>query len=452
MKCSDYQTDKIENLDFSIDNLGVGTIDSPLDSQDLVCDDEKVCYTTNYNKLKNFLESNREIPAIEKAGPRSKIFHNPSWSKVGIVTCGGLCPGLNDVIKGLVTTLYYSYGVNKIFGIPYGYRGLNPKYGLEPTILNPDIVDTIHQLGGTILGSSRGSQPVDVMVKTLHNYGINILFCIGGDGTLKGAHAINEEIKKRDLKISVIGVPKTVDNDLRFTDRTFGFETAVYATNDIITSAHMEAKGVFNGIAIVKLMGRDSGFIAAHSSLANSVVNICLIPEIDFTLEGEDGLFKALERRFEIGKTHAVIVVAEGAGQSMFKDENDEMKDASGNVLKKDIGKFLKNEILKHFKEIGVETSVKYFDPSYYIRSVPSKGNDSIFCAQLSQMAVHAAMAGKTDMVVAHWYDEFTHVPIEMATSSRKMINPEGSLWNAVLSATRQEGYFLQSKKNKLSK
>jgi 6-phosphofructokinase 1 len=387
------------------------------------------------------LDNGKALPSFEKAGPKEEIFHDPAWTRAAIVTCGGLCPGLNDVIKGLVSVLHYDYGVKNIFGIPYGYRGFNPKYGLAPIILTPDVVDTIHDVGGTILGSSRGAQPTEVIVDTLQRLNINVLFTIGGDGTLRGAHDIAEEIKKRRQPISVVGIPKTIDNDLQFTDRTFGFESSVYATDDILTSAHMEAKGAYNGLSIVKLMGRDSGFIAASASLANSVVNFCLIPELSFDLKGEGGLLNALERRFQTGKTHAVIVVAEGAGQHLFEGLP-EKKDASGNILKYDIGIHLKEEIKTHFDQKNLDISIKYFDPSYQIRSIPARGNDAIYCLQLAQYAVHAAMAGKTDMVVGHWSNEFIHVPIKMATMGRRKVDIDGQLWKAVVTATRQENWF----------
>lgn len=429
------------DFDFSVSTLGKCTVTTPVKNRMLTRDEDRVSYFDDPKFILQAVAEHGDIPSFEKAGPRQKLFHDPAWTRAAIVTCGGLCPGLNDVIKGLVQTLHFSYGVKHIFGIPFGYRGLNPDYGLSPMLLSPDAVDTIHEEGGTILGSSRGNQDVGVMADTLERLNINILFCVGGDGTLRGAHAIAEEIKRRGQHIGIVGVPKTIDNDLSFTDRTFGFETAVYHTHDIITAAHQEAKGAFNGIGLVKLMGRDSGFIAAYASLANSVVNFCLVPEVPFDVEGEKGLLKALERRFCSGKTHAVIVTAEGAGQSLFQGASEE-KDASGNVLKKDIGIRLKNDITRHFKSIGAEVSVKYFDPSYSIRSVPAHGTDAIFCYELAENAVHAAMAGKTDVIIGHWSDELTHVPISLAVSERKKIDVEGALWQAVLGATRQRDWW----------
>ena len=434
-----------EQYNLSIETVGKGTLKSPMKGIQFVSEEDRVGLTTDVKRIEEFYKKKIAVPSLEAAGPRETIFHDPAWTRAGIVTCGGLCPGLNNVIKGLVQVLWFDYGVRNIFGIPYGYRGLNPQYGYPPITLNPDVVDSIQEDGGTILGSSRGMQDPGTMVDTLMRLNINVLFCIGGDGTLRGAHAIAEEIKKRRQPISVIGIPKTIDNDLNLIDKTFGFETAVLSATDVITSAHNEANGAFNGLGLVKLMGRDSGFIAAYAALATTVVNFCLVPEVPFTLEG---LFKALESRYSSGKTHAVIVVAEGAGQELFKDQ-EERRDASGNILKNDIGEFLTEKINEHFKKVGKEVNIKYFDPSYMVRSIPAKGTDAIFCFQLAESAVHAGMAGKTDMVVGSMNGMFTHVPIEYAVSERKKIDPNGTLWHAVLGATRQQDYFSGKGKSK---
>lgn len=427
--------------DLSPSVLGACTVDSPITGQRFVDDGMSVVLTADASRIAGLCSAGGRLPALEQAGPRRKLFHDPAWCRAAIVTCGGLAPGLNSVIKGLVQVLYFDYGVRHIFGIPYGYRGLNPKYRHAPVQLTPEIVDTIHEEGGTVLGSSRGNQDPSTMVDTLQRLNINLLFCVGGDGTLRGAHAIHEEVARRKLPISIVGIPKTIDNDLNLVDRTFGFETAVHKAAEIITSAHVEARGAANGLAVVKLMGRDSGFIAAYATLANTVVNICLVPEVPFRLEGPDGLYEALRRRYERGKTHAVLVVAEGAGQDLFQGVP-EVKDASGNVLKHDIGDFLVAKIKGHFDELGMDIAMRYFDPSYSIRSVPARGTDAIFCYQLAENAVHAAMAGRTDIVVGSTSGLFTHVPIEYATSERKKLDIDGPLWHAVLSSTRQNDYF----------
>lgn len=424
-----------------VDVLGECKIKSPVHHHEFIHEGERILVTENEMFLDAIEKKLGHKPTFERAGPLPKIFHDPSWTRVGIVTAGGLCPGLNNVIKGLVEILSFDYGVKTVFGIRYGYAGLNPDFGYQPLMLNPDNVDTIHELGGTILGSSRGQQPTDVIVDTLVRMNINILFCVGGDGSLRCARDIAEETERRGLKISVIGVPKTIDNDLYFVGRSFGFETAVGEAANVIRNAHVEAKGTAGGIGLVKLMGRDSGFIAAYASIANPVVNFCLVPENPFVLSGPNGLFAAVEKRFTAGKDHAVIVVAEGAGQELFKDMP-ETRDASGNILKNDIGEFLKRALECHMKSRGIKSSVKYFDPSYIIRSCPAKGTDAIRCYMLARNAVHAAMAGRTNCVVGNLGESYCLVPIKLATIERQKISLKSDLWRSVMDATGQEYYF----------
>ena len=425
----------------NVERLGECKIDSPIRNRDFIDDDERILVTENVKSLQLATERLGMTPSFERAGPHHKIYHDPAWSRVGIVTAGGLCPGLNHVIKGLVEILVCDYGIRTIYGIRYGYAGLIPRFGYEPFMLDTDTVDTVHENGGTMLGSSRGQQDTGEIVDTLARMNINLLFCIGGDGSLRCARDVAEECKRRKLAVSVIGIPKTIDNDLHFVGRSFGFETAVGEATPIIQAAHTEAKGTFNGVGLVKLMGRDSGFIAAYASLSNPVVNFCLIPELDFEMDGPNGLLAALDRRFSSGKDHAVIVVAEGAGQRHISGDPGR-KDASGNVLKKDIGEYLKQRITEHFKQSKREASVKYFDSSYTIRSVPAKGTDAIRCYMLARNAVHAAMAGRTNCVVGNQDDWYTLVPIRLATIERQKVNLSSDLWRAVLDATGQSLYF----------
>jgi 6-phosphofructokinase 1 len=420
------------DLNFEVSRLGEGRIPSPLKGVYFVSNDERVLFHSGLSEVKEYMESGKILPSFEKAGPREKIFFDPSKLKCGIVTCGGLCPGLNSVIRAIVLSLHHTYGVRTVYGFRYGYEGLTHRYGHEPVELTHVLVDRIHEQGGTILGSSRGNQDIGEMVDTLERMNIGILFTLGGDGTLRGASAISEEIERRKLKIAVIGIPKTIDNDISFIQRSFGFATAVSEAGRAITSAHIEALGARNGIGLVKLMGRESGFIAAYAALAYSDVNFCLIPEVPFTLES---FLKALDERLE-KKDHAVIVVAEGAGQDILGKTGE--KDASGNIRFQDIGIFLRDQINAYFKRRGLEFSLKYIDPSYTIRSVPADANDSAFCLLLGQNAVHAGIAGRTNMVVGFWGNEFTHVPISMAASTRKKVDPEGWVWNSVLTVTGQ--------------
>lgn len=423
---------KLDRESFRIDCIGECKIKSPLNGEKVhfTTDDSCVLLDKFYSDLTKHVTDTGKIPVFEEAGPREMIFHDPRWSKAAILTAGGLCPGLNSVIKGLTLTLKQTYGVPLVYGIPYGYAGLNPAFGHPPILLDGAAVDDIHEQGGTILGSSRGEQDTETMLETLVRLDINMLFCVGGDGTLRSAHDLAMAAKRRHLNISIIGIPKTIDNDICFMDRTFGFETAVYATNNVITVAHNEAKGALNGVGLIHVMGRDSGFIAAYAALANTHINFCLIPEEQFNLEeGDNALFPVLFDRLR-RRRHAVIIVAEGAGQELIRGERE--VDKSGNILNKNIGEFLKAEIKKYAKKTGTEVNIKYFDPTYMIRGVPANGTDAVFCYLLAQNAVHAAFAGRTDMVIGHWADTFTHVPISMAVRERKKVDPEGPLWRSV--------------------
>ena len=425
------------NLNFEIARLGDCQIPSPMSGIQFVRDDEHLLYHSRLGDIKRRLDQGDEPPSMELAGPREKIYFDPSKLNCGIVTCGGLCPGLNDVIRAIVLSLNYHYGVQTVFGFPFGYEGLTYRYGHTPFALTLPLVSRIHEIGGTILGSSRGPQDIAEMVDTLERMNIGILFTLGGDGTLRGAQAISEEIKRRNLKIGVIGIPKTIDNDISFVQKSFGFETAVSEARRVTYSAHSEAEGARNGIGLVKLMGRDSGFIATYAVLADNQVNFCLIPEVPFKLET---FLLALKERLA-KRGHAVIVAAEGAGQDLMKGTLE--RDASGNIRPGDIGFFLRDHIKAYFNQQGIEINLKYIDPSYTIRSVPANAHDSAFCLLLGHSAVHAGMTGRTNMVVSVWNHEFTHVPISLAVSQRKKIDPEGWLWRSVLTSTGQPKQLL---------
>jgi 6-phosphofructokinase 1 len=374
---------------------------------------------------------------FERAGPREKITGDPSKMTAAIVTCGGLCPGLNDVIRGVVMSLSHHYGVEKILGVRYGYAGLTPN-GHPPLELTPERVDGINRDGGTILGTSRGQQATSTIIQTLLDWDVKLLFIIGGDGTQRGALELSEELQRRNLPIAVIGIPKTIDNDILWVDQTFGFDTAVGLAAQVVNDAHVETKSIENCVGVVKVMGRDSGFIAAHSALSSLEANVVLIPEVPFSLESTEGLLAFLEQRIE-EKNHAVIVVAEGAGQEHFTgSEEPRKKDASGNRLNRDVGELLCEKIRQHFEHKQKPLNMKYLDPSYSVRSTPANSADRIYCTRLAHAAVHAALAGKTGMMVSRWTGHFVHVPLRMVTTGRHAIDPTGSLWRTVLEATGQ--------------
>jgi 6-phosphofructokinase 1 len=370
---------------------------------------------------------------FELAGPRAKLFFDGKKTRAGIVTCGGLCPGLNNVIRSLFLELHYGYGVSEVLGFRGGYGGLDPKCGVEPVKITPQFVDGIHEDGGTILGTSRGPVDVQRAVDNLIARKIDILFTIGGDGTQRGANDFFQEARKRGHPLSVVGIPKTIDNDVGFVSRTFGFLTAVEEAERVLDCAHTEARSVQRGISLVKLMGRHAGFITAGAVIASQDVNFALIPEVPFTIEG---FLTALKQRMTI-KSHAVIAVAEGAGQDLLGADANK-RDASGNVKLQDIGPFLCQKIGDFFKAQGISVAVRYFDPNYEIRSRPANAEDALLCDLFARHAVHAAMAGKTGVVIGFLHERFIHVPIELLATHKKRLDPASGWWRSVLATTGQ--------------
>jgi 6-phosphofructokinase 1 len=423
--------------DFSIANLGKRLIKSPLKISNFTDDKRRLLFNSYSDNYLSCTDKKGQPLSVEIAGPRDNIFFNPSQTRAAIVTCGGLCPGINDVIRSITTALFFSYNVRDIIGIRYGLRGLNPHFGHELVKLSPESVKDISSVGGSILSTSRGPQDANVMVDYLVRLNINILFCIGGDGTIRAAEKITDEINKRNLKIAVVCIPKTIDNDLNLIEKSFGFDTAIEKAAEAIKSAHVEAKGSFNGIGLIKIMGRNSGHIAACAALAQNDTNFVLIPEVPFNLEGKNGFLTILKKRIKF-RGHAVILVAEGAGQNLLEEKNhNPEKDPSGNIRLQDIGLFLKKEIEDYFKKINLEINLKYIQPSYLIRSVPANASDSIYCNSLGQYAVHAGMAGKTGILVALMKDEYVHLPLGSVASNRK-IDPQDDIWLRVLETTGQ--------------
>lgn len=427
-----------------VKTLGECRIDSPLlsflerreISYNNVAESDRVLYDDCLLALQQRQCEPDRLPGFEPAGPRKKIFFDPSKTRAGIVTCGGLCPGFNDVIRGIVMELTFRYGVKRIHGFCHGFEGFIARHGRDVIDLTPANVSNINELGGTILGTSRGPQDVNEIVDCLERMNINALFVIGGDGSLRGALQISQTVRERGIKIAVVCIPKTIDNDILFIDHSFGFQTAFSVAAESIRAAHVEAKSSPNGVGLVKLMGRQSGFIACYAALAKNDANFVLIPEVPFGLHGPNGLLTLLKDRIK-HRGHAVIVVAEGAGQDLVCG-GESQYDASGNLKLGDIGVFLKSQIQQYFKEQSLECNLKYIDPSYMIRSVPANPFDSVYCLRLAHNAVHAAMSGRTEALVARWRGRFVHLPIALCTRERNLVDPNGDLWMSVLESSGQ--------------
>lgn len=441
--------DPFETPDFTIERLGPAQVPSPLAEMYgsalsfFVGDDERTLYdTTGFSWHHNQMPFAIDSVNLEVAGPRRFVYFNPAHTRAAIVTCGGLCPGINNVIRGLTHSLCLQYRIKQVLGIQYGYAGMVPG-GYEPVELTPNFVEPIHLQGGSVLGSSRGPQPPEKMLEFLRQKEINLLFTIGGDGTQRGAWEVARQARATGMNLAVVGVPKTIDNDLNFVDKSFGFETAFSMADQSLKAGHAEAKGAVNGVAIVKLMGRHSGYITAVAALANGNVNFVLVPEVPFALDGPKGFLTILEKRLQ-RRGHAVVAIAEGAGQDLLEAEAGKLGyDASGNKRLADIGVFLKQQIEQHCKRQQVPVNVRYIDPSYIIRSAPATPNDSVFCLQLAHHAAHAAMSGRTAMIVGIWKNTFTHVPLKEIVKEKKQLDPNGPLWISVLQATGQPMHML---------
>lgn len=433
----------VQTTDFAIRNLGPCEIDSPFQElilpgrtpTDFIEDGEGILLD---DRVSADGKPQTDSPVLELAGPRRKIFFDPQETCIGIVTCGGLCPGLNNVIRDLVMLARYHYNVPRILGFRYGYRGMVEENGSIE--LTPDVVRDINEYGGSFLASSRGQQPTEVIVDRLVELGVNILYVIGGDGTMRGGRDISDEVRKRNLNIAVLGVPKTIDNDFIYMDQSFGFATAYTKGVEAIECAYREALGAPNGIGVVKLMGRHSGFIAAAATLASNNADFVLIPEMPLVLDGPNGFLELLRRRVE-SRSHAVVVVAEGAGQDLLESAGEE-RDASGNVKLLDIGTYISDRIKAYFKEKNIEANLKYIDPSYIIRAVKAEPPDSVLTSALALNAVHAGMAGKTEMIVALYHRRLVHLPIRQVIAKRNVVDLSSPLWLAVLAATGQPAAF----------
>uniref|UniRef100_A0A6T7J7N3 Phosphofructokinase domain-containing protein n=1 Tax=Attheya septentrionalis TaxID=420275 RepID=A0A6T7J7N3_9STRA len=375
--------------------------------------------------------------AYVRAGPRRELHFHPRNVNAAIVTCGGLCPGLNNVVREITNSLVHLYGVEgKIWGIRGGYKGFHDSR-YPPILLTPQFVEDIHHDGGTVLSSSRGGFDLEKIIGFIKEKKIQHLYVIGGDGTHRGAFIIHEGCMEREMNVAVAGIPKTIDNDVDYIDRSFGFASAVEAAQSAIRCAKTEAScNLPNGIGIVKLMGRSAGFIAVHATLGSGDVDLCLVPEVPTVLDGKDGCLPHLMRRVK-QQGYAVVVVAEGAGEELLGTSAE--VDASGNKKLPKIGEFLKTQIEDYYTKHGDVATVKYIDPSYMIRSVPANAADSLYCMQLAQNAVHGAMAGFTGFSVGLCNNKMVFLPIpELVSTSPRMMNPRGRTWERVLALTRQ--------------
>ncbi|CAL5226255.1 g9100 [Coccomyxa viridis] len=366
-----------------------------------------------------------------RAGSRKSVFFDSKETTAAIVTCGGLCPGLNDVIQGLVLKLA-DYGVpeGNILGIRYGFRGFYE--GHQPVVLTKKSVDDIQLQGGTILGTSRGGADMRRIAESIGSRRIDMVFVVGGNGGNAGANAIYRECFAINVICSVIALPKSIDNDLLLVERCFGFDTAVEQSQHALMAAKVESSSAYQGIGLVKLMGRQSGFVAMEASMASGLVDICLIPEVPFVLRGDSGLLSYVQHLLDV-QGHAVICVAEGAGQDLLA-EGEQDVDLSGNPILQDIGSWLRNQLVSTF----VDADLKYIAPSYMIRSTTTTATDRVYCKVLAHNAVHAAFAGFTGITVGLVNTHHVYLPIPVVIQSPRQVDPRGEMWHQLLDSNCQ--------------
>lgn len=361
-----------------------------------------------------------------------------------VAQSGGPSPVINASLQGVIEgCLHHPGTIGRIFAGRHGIEGVLQEELIDLSAIDPGEIALLrHTPAAGAVGTCRyklkdeRSEDYERIIEVFKAHDVGYFFYIGGNDSMDTAQKVSRLAAERGLDLAVTGVPKTIDNDIDFVYKTFGFDTAVGRAREVLDGAHAEAVGAPNGIGLVKLMGRDSGFIAAYATLASLEVNFCLIPEVPFDLNGPGAFLQLLEARLK-QREHAVVVVAEGAGQDLMQ-AGDRGKDASGNVRHEDIGEFLKERIQEYFAETSIPINLKYFDPSYIVRSIPANASDCIFCDNLARNAVHAGMAGKTDMLIGLWHGVYVHVPIALAIRERKRIRPQGSLWSHVLEVTGQ--------------
>ena len=386
-----------------------------------------------------------ELPAswAVRAGPRDTIYFDPSAITAGIVTVGGLCPGVNHILQALVVALT-AYGVRDIRGIRYGLRGFF-ETDYPPVPLSVESVDQIHLNGGTVLGTSRGGSNVPRIVDAIQLMKLDQVYLVGGNGGNAAADAIHRECKARGYPCAVVGLPKSIDNDILLIDSCFGFSTATNEAQRAIMAASVEARSAHNGIGLVKLMGRSSGFLAAQASVGAGVVDVCLLPEVTFDLQQVlSYVFDVLKRR-----GHAVIVVAEGAAQDTMRAELQasglevpDERDPSGNPLLLDVGKWLRDKLKAAAHERQTQIDLKYLSPAYMIRSVVADSGDAVYCRMLGHSAVHGAMAGFSGITAGVCSKHYVLLPSHEVVRTTRRLDPRGRLYRMMRAALGQPDFF----------
>lgn len=329
--------------------------------------------------------------------------------RIATLTSGGDCPGLNAVIRGIVRTASSEFG-STVVGYQDGWVGLMEDRRVQ--LYDDDSIDKILLRGGTILGTGRlhpdkFKAGIDRIKENLREAEVDALIPIGGEGTLKGAQFL------ADNGIPVIGVPKTIDNDVNGTDYTFGFDTAVSVATEAIDRLHTTAES-HNRVMIMEVMGRHVGWIALHAGMAGGA-HYTVIPEYPFDI---NDICKAMERRFQMGEKYGIICVAEGAlpkeGTMDFKEgEEDEFGHKTfngigqviGDEIHKRLGHDVRTMVLGHIQRGGTPTAF-----------------DRVLATRYGVAAARAAHKGESGKCVALHGEHIELIDLQEAVGTLKSV------------------------------
>lgn len=402
--------------------------------------------TADVDILRLFEQAGSPPPSFPEAGPRKELCFDPHRVKAAVVTTGGLAPGLNSVVHSIVDRHFNTYELNEtlggaVYGIYDGFRGLRD-CASNSTTLNPKVtLDWLRQ-GGSNLGSIRFRDPqgekhlVDEIAKSITQMAIDILYVIGGDGSQLIAHKVAQAVPS----ISVLGVPKTMDNDVLWVRESFGFDTTVEQATHAINALHFEAQST-RRVGLLQFFGAESGFVAANAALASGQVDLVLIPEAFNNLSDEQlqhywkMLLGHLDDRVkrQAHMPHAIVVVAEGVETALVQQKSRKLG------RKGDFLELLKQDIAGKVRDRrGRCLEIFVNEPRHYIRSGAANAHDQIFCERLGALAVDNGLAGYTNCMVSHWLTEYVLVPLELVVQGQKSIQTSGMFWRQVETSTGQ--------------
>lgn len=497
----------------AVEKIGAGlpTITNPIpleirgsfreESDTIIVDARSRYHCTSGGKNKCCLENiGLTFP---EAGPRENLVY-PMESRdgatdslqVGVLVSGGIAPGINAVIKGIVDrhTLYSNHAKEnddtsydlEIIGYRDGFSGLLSGSHIK---LNRKKVRDFANKGGSLLGTSRYHPLLDLddpgkrdsavrdIISNLKD--IDILYVIGGDGSMRAAHMIWTRAQRMHAegeasKLSVVAIPKTMDNDILWVWQSFGFMSAVEKAKQFVLQLHTEASSNPR-LGIMQLFGSDSGFVVTHAALASGVCDYVLIPEADFSMEVLcEFIKKKLKSRYKRGQDgkspFGMILMAETAiprdginspGCKYIDDPDVGLEKEEKIAIEKFIAdgrrvqgqtqdalrrggiKIISRVVQKEIRQMKPGQYWEKFrvftnEPRHLIRAIDPSVQDVIFGQRMGTLAVDNAMAGYTDFMISQWLTEYVLVPLKLVVLGRKRVPQKGIFWKSVLANTGQ--------------